>query len=166
MSNSQIPGWVWFFTGLVTGLFLALLIYLGRYVPVDTQDTSLTTRETAPARPTSKESEDMPFQFYDIFEKSEVPVEERSNEPGTSARSRYVLQTGSFANAEDADRMRAQLLLLGLDVFTRQVSVHGELRHRVLVGPLDTRGELNKALDKLAQAEIESIALKVPAGSP
>ena len=73
----------------------------------------------------------------------------------------FLLQAGSFRNSEDADRLRAELLLMGLTVFSREIEVNGETWHRVLVGPLETELELNRAQDKLAQAEIESIPLRV-----
>jgi cell division protein FtsN len=73
----------------------------------------------------------------------------------------YILQVGSFRNAEDADGLRAQMILLGLDAYTRPGEVKGEFWHRVLVGPLVSDIKLTRAQDKLAEAGIEAIPLKL-----
>jgi|TARA_Y100000310_G_C20686627_1_gene819414 cell division protein FtsN len=164
--KSQIPTWVWFLTGMVSGLFLAFLIYLAEFAP-QTLPEQLAGEEPTPnvtaPEVTKKKT---PFQFYEIFPKNEVPVVEEPEEVKNAEPTRYVLQTGSFSNVEDADRMRATLILLGLEVYTKEIVVRGELRHRVLVGPLLTDRELNQVQGKLAEAEIESIALRLSSDDP
>ena len=63
----------------------------------------------------------------------------------------------------DADERRATLILLGLDVGIQEVKVTGDTWHRVIAGPFDSKLQLNRAQDKLAQAEISSIPMKIPA---
>ena len=58
--------------------------------------------------------------------------------------------------------MRGELILLGLDVVITTVKVSGHDHYRVIVGPFDTELGRNRAQDKLAQAQIESLALKIP----
>ena len=54
-----------------------------------------------------------------------------------------------------------ELLLLGLDVFMQEVEIEGKTWYRVMVGPLDSELDRNRAQDKLAQAQIESLPLQV-----
>ncbi|HJN52528.1 MAG: SPOR domain-containing protein [Pseudomonadales bacterium] len=163
--KSQIPTWVWFLTGLVSGLFLAFLIYLSEFAP-QTVPEQLAGDEPTPNTTLEVTKKKPPFQFYEIFPKNEVPIVKDPDEVKSSHATPYVLQTGSFSSVEDADRMRATLILLGLEVYTKEVMVRGELRYRVLVGPLLTDRELNQVQGKLAEAEIESIVLRLTGDGP
>jgi cell division protein FtsN len=163
-ARSEIPGWVWFITGLVSGLFVAFLIYLGEYLP-DMEQVVVEDRPTARIIRPEELAQELKLDFYEIFPNSEVPVvEEYINDDekiSLEDDAVYILQVGSFRNAEDADGMRAQMILLGLDAYTRPGEVKGELWHRVLVGPLDSDIKLNRVQDTLAEAGIEAIPLKL-----
>lgn len=162
--KSAIPGWVWFFTGLVTGLFVAFLIYLGEYLPEVDEVVVVEKPKARIIRP-GELAKELKLDFYEIFPNSEVPVVEEYISEDEKIRLEddavYILQVGSFRNAEDADGLRAQMILLGLDAYTRPGEVKGEFWHRVLVGPFDSDIKLNRAQDKLAEARIEAIPLKL-----
>jgi cell division protein FtsN len=107
----------------------------------------------------------MQWDFYEIFPRSEVPVVEEYDDAGNRLQTdqyRWILQAGSFQEPDDADELRASLLLLGLDASTTEVEVTGETWHRVIVGPFDTELERNRAQDRLAQAEISALPLRIP----
>lgn len=73
----------------------------------------------------------------------------------------YVLQAGSFKNAEDADSVRARLLLLNMQASIEKVNPQpGETWHRVLVGPFNDKAALGKARTVLTRNGIDSIQLK------
>lgn len=154
------PRFVWFITGFMAGIFCAFLIYLWQAIPTDPEIASIPRPADKPAQ-----VEEMQWDFYEIFPKSEVPIIEEYNGPGVKTKApreyRYILQAGSFKKPRDADELRARLLLLGLDVFVKQVDVNGSQWHRVIVGPLDNGLALNRAQDKLAQAEVASIPFRV-----
>ncbi|MEX0941919.1 MAG: SPOR domain-containing protein [Pseudomonadales bacterium] len=159
--NNHLPGWVWFLTGLAAGVFASFLYYVWKDVPADPEAEAIVIKPNADV----STIEEMQWDFYDIFPKSEVPIVEEYTPDGTKvaidAPSAYLLQAGSFRNPEDADRLRAELILLGMDVFTRKVETDDGEWTRVLVGPLDTRLEMERERRKLAEANIASIALKV-----
>ena len=161
-TTTTVPGWVWFLTGLVTGVFVSFLAYLWKYVPIDPQTSEISA---LPDAGPDKVEEKMSFFFYDLFPKSEVPVLEKYGGKGVTADSgvpfSYVLQVGSFRTAGDADRLRAELLLLGMEVFVTEVKVENNRWHRVMVGPLSSNLDLNRTQDRLAEMELESIPLKV-----
>ena len=73
----------------------------------------------------------------------------------------YVLQVGSFRSPADADKLRAELILLGMDVFIKIIEKDGQTWHRVLVGPIDSTLELNRNRNLLAEASIEALTLRV-----
>lgn len=159
--NNNLPGWVWFLTGLAAGVFVSFLYYVWKDVPKDPEAASLVIKPQADV----STIEEMQWDFYDIFPKSEVPIVEEYTPDGAKvgvpAPSAYLLQAGSFRNADDADRLRAELILLGMDVFTREVETDDGKWTRVLVGPLDTQLEMERQRRRLAEANIASIALKV-----
>jgi len=164
-SQGGKPGWIIFTTGFVLGLFVAFLVYLWIEIPADPEAPVMKPAPSSTKTTQKKPVEEMQWDFYEIFPKSEVPVVEEFVEEGRKVKVEgpvaYLLQAGSFRNPEDADRLRAELILMGLEVFSKKIEVNGEDWHRVLVGPLSSELELNRAQDTLAQAEIESIPLRV-----
>ncbi len=74
---------------------------------------------------------------------------------------RYLLQAGSFRNAADADRMKAKLALLGVEVRIQKVELAGgELWHRVRIGPYGERARVNRIRQRLQDNGVETILLK------
>jgi len=159
--DRKLPGWFLFISGLTTGVFLSFLTYLWLEVP---QDQSVATIKPVPEARPKQETEEMRWDFYDLFPKSEVPIVEEYNQQGERVASngpeQFLLQAGSFRKSEDADQRRAELILLGLEVFVRETEVSGDDWYRVMVGPLETEVDLNRAQYKLAQASIESIPIR------
>jgi cell division protein FtsN len=73
----------------------------------------------------------------------------------------YVLQAGSFKNPDDADSVRANLLLLNMRVNIETVPAgNNQTWHRVLVGPFDNTADLSAAKAQLTRNGIDSIQLK------
>ena len=73
---------------------------------------------------------------------------------------RFLLQAGSFRDAEKANALRAQILLLGLASRTVQVQdPEGGIFNRVIVGPYDTRDQAADAAKRLRAEDIDSLAL-------
>ncbi|WP_051559924.1 SPOR domain-containing protein [Marinobacterium jannaschii] len=106
------------------------------------------------------------FEFYKMLPESEVttsdPSKYKSTPKAEKTKYKYLLQTGSFRSAADADRMRANLLLQGLpNVHTsKSVSSNGTTWYRVRTGPFDSRSRLNKAYDKLVRMNIEPMQIR------
>jgi cell division protein FtsN len=69
----------------------------------------------------------------------------------------YVLQAGSFSEFAQADRLKAELTLMGMPAQIQTVSIEGGTKwHRVRVGPYTNLQALNQA-----RAELQSNGLKV-----
>lgn len=168
----QVPGWVWMFTGVITGLFIAFLYHLAqlRLNPPTNRPTTEVT-ETAP----SGSEEDRPrFDFYAVLPQMEVIVpkgdeqEERQiddSDPDTLAHrhnEQFLLQAGSFRTSTDADRRRAELILQGFEVGVQRVELQsGDVWHRVMVGPFTNANTMLRAQDKLVAAGIETLPIRV-----
>jgi cell division protein FtsN len=73
----------------------------------------------------------------------------------------YVLQAGSYRNEADANRVRAQLALQGVDAKVQRVAVDTDVWHRVRIGPINNLDELNKVRRQLQAAEVDALVIRV-----
>ena len=74
--------------------------------------------------------------------------------------SQFFLQAGSFRRKDDADALRAQIILLGQNVQVESGTVREETWHRVLVGPFATREQLGQAQKSLAGSGFSNLLLQ------
>ena len=109
------------------------------------------------------------FDFYTLLPEREVIVEvDRDEDDDSQAKQNtvYILQAGSFKQAADADRLRAKLILMGLDARVEPItSSNGGRWHRVQVGPFTNRSRLAKARNTLINEGIDTLLLKRKAES-
>lgn len=110
------------------------------------------------------------YDFYTVLPESEEQLAstERTENPVKVIRTQevsveaYLLQAGSFRSRADADRMRANLLMSGLDPTIIEVKIaNDELWYRVQVGPYHTEAALKQAEAQLAEHNIEALKLAV-----
>lgn len=72
----------------------------------------------------------------------------------------YFLQVGAFSVLEDAESVRAQMILLGLPVLIQRAEVNGLQVNRVRVGPYERLDDMNKARARLAQEKITANVIR------
>ncbi len=154
-------GWRWYGAGVLTGVFLSFLLYLGSLPTPDGTTQEATGGPQAEAQPPKPR-----FDFYTMLpgQTADVEVEpapevvkpKSTNTPGDY----YLLQTGSFRQREDADRRRAELLLLGLTPVVEETNGDNGRWYRVYVGPFETHSEMAKARSLTANQNIDTLLLK------
>ncbi len=100
----------------------------------------------------------VPLTFYGILpgEKPAKPVEP------PRPREVWWLQVAALKNPGDADRLKARLSLLGLDVVTQEVENAGHTLYRVRVGPYKRDEDAFADLDTLAAHDYEPRLFKEP----
>ena len=190
--KKQTPGWVWFFTGLLVGLFSSGLIWL-KFAPQET-DHTVVNRQSSPSPPAQpqksretkpRDEKSLPpkprFDFYTVLPEMEVVVPEPEPEPpqapkptaqkpvspGTAATvtgsgTAYMLQMGSFRRHGDADRMKANLALLGIQAEIQKVVINNQdTYHRVRSGPYHSSQQVNKIRSQLQKNKINSLLIKL-----
>jgi len=174
-SQPRGKGFRLFMTGVLPGMFLSLLIYLNT-LPKPTelgQDMASTPQPEAAA-----EIPKPRFEFYTMLQEQTMGAEEEvadeadeaepvepaadvSKPPSpTAAPEPYFLQAGSFRQSEDAQRRRAELLLLGLDPNIEESTVDSGRWFRVSLGPFESHDDVSKARSLLAGQNIDSVLLK------
>lgn len=77
-----------------------------------------------------------------------------------AATTQYFLQAGSFRKQSDADKVRAQIILLGQAVSVESGTVKDETWYRVLVGPFSNREQLTTAQKQLAGSGFSNLLLQ------
>ena len=74
----------------------------------------------------------------------------------------YYLQAGSFKGAEQADRFKAKLALMGFETDIQTITIDNrDTYHRVRVGPYSDLRTLDKARTRLKKAGIETRTVKI-----
>ena len=86
--------------------------------------------------------------------------------PGPAAVTKFFLQAGSFRKQTDADKVRAQIILLGQAVQVESGTVKDETWYRVLVGPYSNREQLTIAQKQLAGSGFSNLLLQQRQGKP
>ncbi|SOE46274.1 Probable cell division ftsn transmembrane protein [plant metagenome] len=77
-----------------------------------------------------------------------------------SGDSVYFLQVGSYRVLEDAESLRARILLLGLPVQVQRAEVNGLQVNRVRVGPYARLDDMNRTRARLGEEKIESAVVR------
>ena len=165
--RESFSGWAGLVIGLTIGLGVGLAYYWfdPRTPPAPAAGPApvpASTRESTGEEPTER------YDFYEMLPNFEVVVPEREAavprnapaEPLARAGS-YVLQVGSYRKFEEADRVRAQLALQGIESKVQRVSVDNDTWHRVRVGPISDLKALNRVRQRLREAEMDVLVIRV-----
>lgn len=165
--STSVPPWAMLLIGIVTGLFLAFLYYLATIKPDARQASAVASNPQAAPRKESKPASK--YDFYTLLpDKEVVETAPQRPKPATPTSSKpekpetFLIQTGSFRSAQDADRRRAELILMGLDVKVQPVELHpGETWHRVQIGPFDSPAKLEATKATLNENKVEYIVVRL-----
>ena len=173
-SSHRTPGWVWLLTGLSVGLLVALGVYLYNRnheaalakrnavieKPAATKGEAKSKTETPPQK-----KEEPRFDFYTLLPKQEVVIPEkeiREEQQRLQAKDNviYTLQAGSFRSHEDADSLKAQLAMLGVESTIVTATNEDGTKHKVRIGPLANSREMNRIRNRLNSNNISTIVLR------
>lgn len=141
------------------------------------EKTASTVQAPVPV-PASGVSADKPrFEFYKVLtdkQDATAPVQkggDKSAAPGSkltpeqaqqaAAKEIYYLQVGSFSNADDADKLKAKLAMLGMEANVQIATIPDKgVWHRVRLGPYKGADEKNSALATLKQNGVEATPIR------
>ena len=78
-----------------------------------------------------------------------------------AANEPYFLQAGSFSNADDAEKLKARLALLGIEASTQTATIPDKgVWHRVRMGPYKNSDEMNRARNLLKQNGMDATPMR------
>ena len=157
-------GWRWYGAGVLTGMFLSFLVYLGTLPPGAGNRTSPAGQDATTASAVEQDIPRPRFDFYKMLPEQSIEVEAEPPEAARptveTAAERYLLQAGSFRQREDADARRAELLLLGLEPRIEEARGDNGRWYRVYLGPFDSKSSMAKARSLTAAQDIDTLLLK------
>jgi cell division protein FtsN len=162
---------VWsFILGAMIGAFAVGFYWIQTSEPPE----QITTVE--PAKPPPSPSRPLDWQFDDLLRDTEVDVRAGPTPPPPAARpqaanaenaaevppgSAVVVQVASFTRGADAERLRAEIALLGISSRVEVTTSNGVTYHRVRSGPYSDPAELNLVVDLLKRNGKEAVPYKL-----
>jgi cell division protein FtsN len=177
-SKSKRSGGSSIFTGVLIGLTLGSVLAVGVALwatgnnPFKLKSPRLEAHPKPPAAvenaptatpttPPSGTPETAPsFDFYKVLP-GDTPTVLPQQPDKATAPTLYYLQAGAFQNADDADNLKAQLALLGVEAEIQTTEIAGKgVFHRVRVGPLSAMDKVNSTRSLLAQNNIPVTLVK------
>lgn len=90
---------------------------------------------------------------------SSPPANDASSTP-QKASGPYFLQVGSFRVLEDAEALRAKIILMGMPVEIQRAEVNGLQVNRVRVGPFARIDDMNQTRIRLGQEKIPTAVVR------
>jgi cell division protein FtsN len=169
------------------GLGLGLLVAIGVYLrtPATARAPAATSLaavqpaaakaapSSAPPPPEATPAQRAPaedrFSFYEILPQFEVivpddesPATQPERRPPPAAPGSFLLQAGSFSAPADADRLQANLALLGFESHVQRVTIEDDVFNRVRIGPIGDLEAAKRTQRRLRDAGIDTLLMKVP----
>ena len=153
--SKTAPGWMWLTAGLAVGLLLAGLYFLSQH-----QQHHVKAKQ--PIKHKTLKTNLPEFDFYTVLQKTKVPViNARPVQPVIKPTDQYMLQVASVKQYTDADRLKAELTLLGFNVFIQKYKAGKITLNRVNIGPYASTQAAKLDQNRLRQNKINSLLLKV-----
>ena len=84
-----------------------------------------------------------------------------ANKPATAnTQTTYYLQAGAFRSEQDAESIKARILLMGLPATVQKGQSNGATIHRVRVGPFKGIDDMNRSRARLGEEKIVSTVVR------
>jgi len=176
--------------GILIGIMLGLAIaggvawylqktpgqFMGQEKPLP-EKTAATVPAPAPAPAPVMNGDKPRFEFYKVLtdkQDATLPAPKGGDKPGmpgskltpeqaqqAAAKEIYYLQAGSFSNADDADKLKAKLAMLGMEASVQIATIPDKgVWHRVRLGPYKGADEMNSARGALKQNGVEAAPMR------
>lgn len=154
-----------FGAGMVVG---AAVCMIAIYVVDDPRgpDSTSTAASGAPAEGADPQGGPR-YEFFERLPGAEVATDTEPYEtltPGGYVEpTEYLVQAGSFRVQDDANRLRARLMLTGVgaDISINTLDDEDEVWHRVVVGPFNSKSDAEQTMASLRQHDVLPILLEV-----
>ncbi len=154
---------------LIATVVIVILFSLGLYAlnQLESEKTSRTaepSNSTIDTKELSLPSNEDDYTFYSRLKDFEVVVnKESSYESSRSANEKfiYLIQVGSFKTKAQAEMLRVELTLLGLEPnIDSSENASGNTWHRVRLGPFTSRGSMTAARSTIISNNLEAMVMK------
>lgn len=182
-TRSESKPWNWLVVGLLLGCILPGIIVLKLLRHHDKQDNQKFENHTLAldeeqkvkhhkishkTSSSAKKNSSHPsatYEFYDMLsnEEKEVPASSHRSisAKDSSIKKNYVLQIASFKTFTEADHLKAELIVMGYDVFISKIKQKDINWNRVNIGPYDSLSDVQRTKKDLQEHNIQSIIVEM-----
>jgi cell division protein FtsN len=115
------------------------------------KNTVETPKSNNPETPSQKATENQ------IENPSEKPISKTQNKNTTN--NHYQLQVASFSKLQDADRLKAELILQGHNASIQKQQINNVVHYRVYIGAFNSSKEAHAKQQNLSKNKIKSIVV-------
>lgn len=166
-ARKPLPPWLLLGSGLLLGIASVLGFNLAKEVEWDALRGEAPPSRTAPGSAAAPR-----FDFYTILPNQEVvvpdatpPAREKAKpsdkqKAGAVPGDVYYLQAGSFRKLNEANGMKARVILLGTRASIQTVAIDHDTWHRVRVGPYRDLAQLREVRARLRDNKIETLLIR------
>ena len=141
--------------GVILG---AVIVTLVSYAPELLETTNSQSTAQNGKVGASESTPNVVFTFDKRLRDSEVKPDPKPYAPpkqlDIAEPTQFDIQAASFKRQDDAEKLRATLLLENLPARTLSTEIDGKLWYRVVVGPFERRVEADRALTKLRSRDL------------
>ena len=162
--QTTVPVWRWLLVFLVLGGFVASLLWLKSKV-------SSTIPNAVVSKP---KKQPLKYEFYNVLPEREVIIPEyqietqkrlerqrvKQSSGKPQASEQYMIQAGAFEIYREADKRKAQLILMGQNAYLEKAIMDGKTWHRVKIGPFSSLNKADSVRKLLAEESIQSVIMK------
>jgi hypothetical protein len=149
----------WLFAGLLLGIGITFFMHTGfptHHVKREDNVEIVEKHAEVPVKKTAPR-----YDFYTILGKEEEKFDHPIEIPAPSSSQKYSLQVASFKSRQDADKLRAELIIQGYNVFLAPIKQGDNTLIRVQVGPFKTLKQAQKIQHELAESAIKTLLIKM-----
>ncbi len=168
--KNKIALWKWLLAAVLIGSFVSFLIFLRNQ---DRTEHKIKTSIPAKSKAKTKAKKHIPvstakpkFDFYNILPEqeivipeSEIKIRKREEKLGKAKPSHYVIQAGSFRKHSQADKLKAQLALIGVESKIEIAKNDSTTWNRVKIGPFSKLSVVDTIRIKLRENNIDTIII-------
>jgi cell division protein FtsN len=165
----------WLVGGVFIGMLLPGILYLKSTSNHATTASAINLEEAANEEPrpikhphqatnAKKSKGDHPKQHahYDFYNLLATPGSEEIATAPTPQVSKYALEIAAFQHYEQADQLKAELALTGLEEVTITKSHQGkQVAYKVIAGPYNSKEEARKTQGLLKESSINSTVIEI-----
>jgi cell division protein FtsN len=162
-NESSVSIWKWLLVVVIIALFVGFLLWLKSTATKNTPKTVVTQSQKKPIK----------YDFYNVLPGREVIIPEYQIEtqkrlerqqakqhPEKKPATVYMIQAGAFKAYREADKRKAQLILLGQSAYIEKVIMKGKTWHRVKIGSFNSLNEADDIRKQLKNKDIQSVIMK------
>jgi cell division protein FtsN len=166
--QTAVAWWKWGLIILLVALFAVFLFFLKSSEPSPEWEQQknlpapITKKTAKQPSALAKKTREPKFTFYDILSEEQVYEHEmnarkREERVGKGKKSKYTLQVGAFRSFKEADKLKAELALIGIESKIEKATVNNAIWNRVKIGPYNSPSRASALKERLKQKGIDVI---------